>query len=110
MANRTFTTNRDNYNYSKENINTVANREYNYFNLEVLPYSNSYIRVVINSSITHYNHVGITSIVNRTNILNPRKITIDEARLVLLGGEFEKIGEKDEIIGGGNQKVGSKNK
>lgn len=35
---------------------------------------------------------------------------IDVSRLVILGGEFKKIGDKDEIIGGGNQKVGSANK
>lgn len=34
---------------------------------------------------------------------------IDISRLVILGGPFEKIGERDEAIGGGSQKVGSAN-
>lgn len=37
------------------------------------------------------------------------KTNIDIARLVLLGGTFEQIGDEDESVGGGNQKVGTAN-
>lgn len=37
------------------------------------------------------------------------KTNIDIARLVLLGGTFEQIGDEDESIGGGDQKVGTAN-
>ena len=36
----------------------------------------------------------------------PKSTQHDVANLVILGGPFEKIGEKDESFGGGNQKVG----
>ena len=32
---------------------------------------------------------------------------IDISRLVILGGTFEKVGEENEVIGGGTQKVGT---
>lgn len=38
------------------------------------------------------------------------KITLDEAKVVQLGGPFEKIGDEDESVGGDNQKVGSADK
>lgn len=38
------------------------------------------------------------------------KITLDESKVVQLGGPFEEIGGKDEDVGGGSQKVGSDNK
>lgn len=38
------------------------------------------------------------------------KITLDDSKVVQLGGPFEKIGEQDEVVGGRSQKVGSKNK
>ena len=37
------------------------------------------------------------------------KITLDEAKLVQLGGAFQETGGKDEVVGGGSQKVGSDN-
>ena len=35
------------------------------------------------------------------------KITLDDSKMVQLGGPFEKIGEEDEDVGGGSQKVGT---
>lgn len=37
-------------------------------------------------------------------------LRLDKSYIVQLGGEFEKIGENDEAVGGGSQKVGSVNK
>lgn len=34
---------------------------------------------------------------------------IDKSELVNLGGTFEKVGDEDEALGGGNQKVGTNN-
>ena len=34
---------------------------------------------------------------------------LDKANLVILGGIFEKIGDDNEAIGGGSQKVGTNN-
>lgn len=64
-----------------------------------------------------YKYGGTKDIIHKTQIVN--KVTIDKkaktpdvdiSYLVILGGTFEKIGEEDEAIGGGNQKVGSANK
>lgn len=38
------------------------------------------------------------------------QLVLDKSYVIQLGGEFEKIGEADETVGGGNQKVGSANK
>lgn len=110
MAGKTYTTNVDNYNYSRENVNTVANREYQFFDLDVAPHAVNCFKLVINSEKTNYTTVTTTSVIGRSKVVKPKKVTIDEARLVILGGEFEKIGDDDEIIGGGDQKVGSANK
>ena len=107
MAGKTYTTNVDNYNYSRENVNTVANREYQFFDLDVAPHAVNCFKLVINSEKTNYTTVTTTSVIGRPKAVTPKKVTIDEARLVILGGEFEKIGDDDEAIGGGNQKVGS---
>ena len=58
---------------------------------------------------------GITTkYIKKVIIKNKRKqqgkITLDEAKLVQLGGPFEKIGDENEAVGGRNQKVGSDNK
>lgn len=36
-----------------------------------------------------------------------KKFYLDKPIVILLGGEFEKIGEEDEDIGGGTEKVGT---
>ena len=36
----------------------------------------------------------------------PKKITLDENKMVELGGEFEKVGGGDEALGDEKQKVG----
>lgn len=46
----------------------------------------------------------------KTKVQEPKRVILDQANLVKLGGPFEKIGEQDESVGGPNQKVGSDNK
>ena len=36
----------------------------------------------------------------------PKRVVLDEEEFIQLGGPFEKIGDEDENVGGGNQKVG----
>lgn len=110
MANSTYTSHVDNYNYSKENVNIVTLRERNAFDLAASAQNKSYVRVVINTSRTDYNNIINTRVVARAKTVKPKKLTIDDARLVILGGPFQEIGGSDEAVGGGNQKVGSKNK
>lgn len=110
MAGRTYDSNITNYNYSKENVYTVANQEKMWFNHYAGQEAKSYIRLVISEERTNYNRVGKTVYTTRVNPTKPRKITIDDARLVILGGPFQEIGGKDEAVGGGSQKMGSKNK
>ena len=52
----------------------------------------------------------IKKVIIKSKKKEPGKITLDDAKLVQLGGPFEKIGEEDEVVGGRNQKVGSDNK
>ena len=48
------------------------------------------------------------NVYTHTTATKRKKITPhDIANLVILGGPFEKIGEENESVGGGNQKVGS---
>lgn len=60
-----------------------------------------------------YRYIPITKTVVNTKTVKTRtkaeKPELDISRLVLLGGTFRKIGEDDEVIGGGNQKVGTDN-
>ena len=45
--------------------------------------------------------------ISRTVLRKSRTPDIGTSILVQLGGVFEKIGDEDEVIGGGAQKVGS---
>ena len=60
-----------------------------------------------------YKYFPINKTVVNTRTVKVRKQEekpeLDISRLVLLGGTFRKIGEDDEVIGGGNQKVGTAN-
>lgn len=60
-----------------------------------------------------YKYFPITESVITTKTVRTRKkadkTNMDIARLVMLGGIFRKIGEDDEVIGGGDQKVGTAN-
>lgn len=60
-----------------------------------------------------YKYFPITKTVVNTKTVKTRKkaekANMDIARLVMLGGTFRKIGEDDEVVGGGNQKVGTAN-
>jgi hypothetical protein len=81
-----------------------------WFDMEASRESKSYVRVVINTERTNYNNVINTRVVTRAKTVKPKKLTIDDARLVILGGPFQEIGGDDEAVGGGSQKMGSKNK
>lgn len=53
--------------------------------------------------------VETKTIINKTkNKIEPqrKKLNIDKEFVVELGGPFEMIGDKDEALGGGNQKMG----
>lgn len=41
-----------------------------------------------------------------TEVKERGKITLDDSKMVQLGGPFEKIGEEDESVGGDYKKVG----
>ena len=47
----------------------------------------------------------VTRTVTKTHIVK-KQPNVDQSNLVMLGGAFEEIGEEDEVIGGGSQKVG----
>jgi hypothetical protein len=81
-----------------------------WFDMEASRESKSYVRVVINTERTNYNNVINTRVVTRAKTVKPKKLTIDDAHLVILGGPFQEIGGDDEAVGGGSQKMGSKNK
>lgn len=63
---------------------------------------------------SYYKFIGTTY--RRDNLVSVKKMFIeskdatpdfDKAFVVELGGLFQKIGDDNEVIGGGNQKVGS---
>ena len=98
------------YNYGHQNVSTLINQHHIWFDQDVSGEIKDYIRVVIRSEKTEYDKVNVTKYMERVRSIRPKKVTIDEARLVILGGEFEKVGGSDEDVGGGNQKVGSAHK
>lgn len=51
-----------------------------------------------------------TVYIHGTKAIKQEKQNVDTNIIVLLGGSFEEIGERNEAVGGGNQKVGSTNK
>lgn len=69
---------------------------------------------MLDMSGAYYKFIGATY--RRDNLVSVKKIFIeskdatpdyDKAFVVELGGLFQKVGDDDEVIGGGNQKVGS---
>lgn len=110
MANNTYSSTVYNYNYNKDDVNTVIWHEQIAFDLAASAQQKSYVRVIINTERTNYNNIINTRLVARAKTVKPKKLTIDDARLVILGGPFQEIGGDDEAIGGGSQKVGSANK
>lgn len=106
----TYTSTIYNYNYGKEDAYSVIRSEEQWFDLSAQSEDKSYIRIKINTERTNYNNIINTRVVTRTKATKPKKLTIDDARLVILGGPFQEIGGDDEAVGGGSQKVGSKNK
>lgn len=98
------------YNFGHDNVTSIINSHRSWFDFEVSRTVKDYIRVVIRSEKTEYDRINVTKYMERVRSIRPKKVTIDEARLVILGGEFEKVGGSDEDVGGGNQKVGSAHK
>lgn len=69
---------------------------------------------MLHASGAYYKFVGTNY--RRDNLVSVKKIFIeskdatpdfDKAFIVELGGLFQKVGDDNEVIGGGNQKVGS---
>lgn len=85
---------------------------------DIMNYDQDTIMVLFGYNKWHYGrHVdkGVDTVVLEKKIIKskaqePKRVILDQANLVRLGGPFEKIGEEDESVGGPNQKVGSDNK
>lgn len=109
VAYRTFSSSDVDYNYGHYNPTSVFNSMKSWFDISASREDKSYVRIVIDNERTNYHSVVHTNYVQRTHSTKPKKITIDDARLVILGGPFQEIGGEDEAVGGGSQKLGEAN-
>ena len=73
-----------------------------------------YGRLITEAGGSLYKSGGLETDISRVSKTTKKTVTrkriipdIEVSYVVPLGGTFEKIGEDDEAIGGGNQKVGS---
>lgn len=109
MAYRTFNSSDVDYNYGHDNPTSVFNSMKSWFDFWASTEAKSYVRIVIDNERTNYHSVTHTNYVEQTHSTRPKKLTIDDARLVILGGPFQEIGGEDEAVGGGSQKLGETN-
>ena len=96
------------YNYGHDNVSYLISQAHMAFDMAAP--DADYVRIVIDNERTNYRSVTHTNYVERAHSTRPKKLTIDDARLVILGGPFQEIGGEDEAVGGGSQKLGQTNK
>lgn len=93
------------YETSTESMRALSNR--------IEAYKAAFVRTYVGNYYTRGNDINRTSTIIKTVEVAGEQILplrLDKSYIVQLGGEFEKIGESDEAVGGGSQKVGSVNK